>query len=63
MGKLYLDFFLAEKDNRVFASDGYSSESAGLDGFESVLNLKESAFWRKDSNKVFVSCATFAHDI
>jgi len=63
MGKLYLDFFLAEKDNRVFASDGYSSESAGLNSFKGVFHLKESSFWRKDSNKVFVTCATFAHDI
>ncbi len=63
MGNIYLHFFLAEKYNWVFASDGYSSESTGLNSFKGVLHLKESSLWRKDSNKVFVACATFAHDI
>jgi hypothetical protein len=49
---MYLNFFLAEEDYAISASDGYSSESAGLDCLEGILNLIETALVTEDSDVV-----------
>ena len=60
---MYLNFFLAEEDDRISASDSNSSESASLDCFEGVLDLIESSLIAEDGDVVLAALSWFTHNL
>ena len=51
----YLHFFLRKEDDRIFTSDGDSSESTSFDCFEGVFHLIETTLVAEDGDVVFAA--------
>ena len=52
---MYLNFLLAEEDDRISAPDGNSGESACFNSLEGVLDLIESSLIAEDGDVVLAA--------
>ena len=60
---MYLNFLLAEEDDRISAPDGNSGESACFNSLEGVLDLIESSLIAEDGDIVLAALPWLAHNL